>query len=374
MKFFSSKNRPFHLGPYPLERLPRQDGAPDLSAVPTMQPVTFRTPASENLSNAMVRYQAMLDAIRDGMVKKEVAEIPTDSEERSRHLKSFGYYQDASQVGICKLNPSMILDSPVSNPDMGDIGQLINSIQTKTLAAGIDLVMAELKVAMNSPPKSINHHTDVIVFLYEYPRDPMEGEAGYNWLQDSQRQRACLRAAETAVIVSNYIRLLGFDACAHSGSCSDVDLNKLAVVSGLAQVKSRSKGPVVSNPYTGTRFGLSAVTTTMELSSDRALANISGPLDYLRSHGPAWWLGYGTSKNKSNQLEYKNRAFKDGAFPFEKIKRVDSPTTLIDEPRIPRVPKRTDMFARAIFGDMGTSVQEGAKNCLLYTSPSPRDS
>ena len=59
---------------------------------------------------------------------------------------------------------------------------------------------------------------------------------------------------------------------------------------------------------------------------------------------------------------YKSRKFKDGAFPFETIKRVDTPTTFMDEPRIPRVPKRTDMFARAIFGDMGKHIQDGAKN------------
>ena len=328
MKFFSYKNRPFHLGPYPLERLARQDGAPDLSAVPSMQPVIFRQSESENLSNAMIRYQAMLDAIRDGMVKKEVAEIPADITERSRHLKSFGYYQDASQVGICKLSAAMMLDSPICNPDMGDIGQLVNNTQTKTLAAGIDLVMAELKEVMNSPPSRIDHHTDVIVFLYEYPRDPLAGESGYNWLRDSQRQRACLRAAETAVIVSNYIRLLGFEARAHSGSCSDVDLNKLAVASGLARVESTPECAVITNPYTGQRFGLCAVTTTMQLSADRALATTLGPLDYLRSHGPAWWLGYGASKNKFNKLGYKNRAFKDGAFPFEKIKRVESPNNI----------------------------------------------
>lgn len=362
MKFFSYKNRPFHLGPYPLERLARQDGMPDLSAVPTMQPVSFRKPEQDSLCNAMVNYQAMLDAIRDGMVKKEAAEIPADIAERSRHLKSFGYYQDASQVGICKLSAAMVLDSPISNPDMGEIGQLVNEIQPKTFSSGIDIVMAELREVMSSPPRGIDHHTDVIVFLYEYPRDPLAGESGYNWLRDSQRQRACLRAAETAVIISNYIRLLGFEARAHSGSCSDVDLNKLAVASGLARVESTSEGAVITNPYTGNRFGLCAVTTTMELSADRALATTFGPLDYLRSHGPAWWLGYGASKNKFNQLGYKNRAFKDGAFPFEKIKRVDSPTTFFDEQRIPRVPKRTDMFARAIFGDLGTHVQEGAKN------------
>ena len=173
MKFFSYKNRPFHLGPYPLERLARQDGMPDLSAVPTMQPVSFRKPEQDSLCNAMVNYQAMLDAIRDGMVKKEVAEIPADITERSRHLKSFGYYQDASQVGICKLSAAMVLDSPISNPDMGEIGQLVNEIQPKTFSSGIDIVMAELREVMSSPPRGIDHHTDVIVFLYEYPRDPL---------------------------------------------------------------------------------------------------------------------------------------------------------------------------------------------------------
>ena len=46
--------------------------------------------------------------------------------------------------------------------------------------------------------------------------------------------------------------------------------------------------------------------------------------------------------------------------PMESIKRTDKPTTYMDEAHIPRVPKRTDMFARAQFGDMGKAVQEGA--------------
>ena len=35
----------------------------------------------------MRRYEAMLDAIRDGLVKKERASIPDDLQERSNHLK-----------------------------------------------------------------------------------------------------------------------------------------------------------------------------------------------------------------------------------------------------------------------------------------------
>ena len=42
MRIFSYKDRPFHLGPYPLETLARTDAAPDLSAVPPMTPLVFR--------------------------------------------------------------------------------------------------------------------------------------------------------------------------------------------------------------------------------------------------------------------------------------------------------------------------------------------
>ena len=46
--------------------------------------------------------------------------------------------------------------------------------------------------------------------------------------------------------------------------------------------------------------------------------------------------------------------------PLERLKRVDRPTTYMDEANIPRVPKRTDMFARAQFGDMGKANQQAA--------------
>ncbi|NNF90879.1 MAG: reductive dehalogenase, partial [Boseongicola sp.] len=77
--------------------------------------------------------------------------------------------------------------------------------------------------------------------------------------------------------------------------------------------------------------------------------------------GPRWWLGYRTAKSAFNRDPYARRAFHMGPHPFETLKRTDAPTTFIDEPRVPRVPKRTDMFARAQFGDLGPAVQEGAK-------------
>jgi hypothetical protein len=70
IRFFSDRKRPVHLGPYPLERLAR-GAMPDLESVPAMRPLSFRRPgAPASIVNAMGEYQAMMDAIRDGLVNK----------------------------------------------------------------------------------------------------------------------------------------------------------------------------------------------------------------------------------------------------------------------------------------------------------------
>ncbi|WP_138378934.1 reductive dehalogenase [Luteithermobacter gelatinilyticus] len=362
MRFFSYKDRPVHLGPYPLERLKRTSGLPDLSAVPPMVPVSFvRQEDPLSLVNAMRDYQAMMDAIRDGLVKKERAVIPDDLEERAAHLKAFGYYCDASQVGICRLTPDMFLEEPLVNPGVDKLAEDLKTRQTETLASGIDVVMAELRETMEAPPRDISHHTHALVFLYEYPRDPAPNEPGTAWIREAQPQRAALRGAETAIVLSNYIRLLGWEARGHTGSASDVDLNKLVIAAGLGDVVHSPDGPCIENPYLGRRFGIAAVTTTLDISPDRPLAP-RNMWNRWHSHGPAWWVGKGFAKNAFNREAFARRRFADGQHPFEKINRVETPTTFIDEARVPRVPKRTDMFARALFGDMGKTLQEKAKN------------
>lgn len=49
----------------------------------------------------------------------------------------------------------------------------------------------------------------------------------------------------------------------------------------------------------------------------------------------------------------KNRAPHLGRYPMETVKRVDRPTTRIDEERVPRVPFRGSFFTRPFFGDLG---------------------
>ncbi|MEM9798656.1 MAG: NAD-binding oxidoreductase, partial [Pseudomonadota bacterium] len=259
MRLFSDKTRPVHQGPYPLERLGRRADLLDLSDVPPLPPLSFRRPdAPTSIVNAMAEYQAMLDAIRDGLVNRVVADCPDDPLERANHLKAFGYFNDASMVGICRLPEDAHLDEPRRNPDIDRLAEDLRTKQTKTLASGIDVIMAELKESMEAPPTSIARHTHAIVFLYEMPRDPRGDEPGTDWIAEAQDHRACLRATETAVVLANYLRVLGNEARAHSAATTDVNLNVLTVAAGLATVENG----VLTNPYLGDRFGVAALTTT----------------------------------------------------------------------------------------------------------------
>ena len=348
LRLFSDKKRPVHLGPYPLESL-RRGPMPDLDRVAQMPDMTFRRPQEpESIVNAMGEYQAMLDAIRDGLVNKTVSDIPDDPIQRAEHLKSFGYFNDASMVGICRMPEAAVLKTPRRNPDIDRLAEDLRTRQTKTLASGIDVIMADLRDSMQAPPTTIGSHTHAIVFLYENPREPREDEPGTDWIKDASAHRGALRANETACVIANYIRLLGWDAKAHSATSSDVCLSKLAVAAGLCLPDGQTA------PFVGQSFGLAAVTCTLELATDKPLAPDQP------GFMPGWWLGVGHAKSALNRDPFAHRGFADGPHPFERLKRVDTPTTFIDEPRVARVPKRTDMFARAQFGDMGKALQNGA--------------
>ena len=348
-KLFSYRNRPMHHGPFPLEKLPRRTGPVSFDRIAPMTGLSFRRPDDQlSIVNAMQEYQAMLDATREGLVKRELAEIPSDPVEQANHLKSFGYYCDAAMVGICEIPSDAWLDAPIQNPDVDRLAQKIETMQPKSLAAGIDVIMAGLKESMRAPPTECRHHTHAIVFLYDMPRDPRDGEPGCDWIRDAQPQRACLRSMETAVTLSNYIRLLGREARAHSEAASDIHLRKLAVAAGLLDEDGE-------NPFLGRRFGLAAITTLMAPAPDRPLAG--------HGAGLAWSLGLGSNaKNALNRDAFARREFRNGPHPFESLKRVEEPTTYIDRANVARVPKRANMFARSLFGDMGPVNQEATKN------------
>ncbi len=377
MRLFSNSKRPFHLGPYPAERLARQSQPGGLARIGAMRSLAFDHPDPASLIHAMARYISMFDVVRDGPVAPEPAEIPSDIAERARHLKSAAYYFDASMAGVCRLTADSMLARPIRNPRVAELAAELEQGQIKTFAAGMDMIYADVLESARTVHGPIDDHSHAIVLLVEYRRDPRPGERGADWIVDTQAERAALLAAQTAVLISSYLRMLGFRARAHTATCSEVNLPALAVESGLACASTEALAGATAidpgdliNPFLGKRFGLAVVSTDCEIALDRPLRPMSARATGWRAGGPAWWLGMGTGVSAANRDPYRNRDYHLGGFPFETLRRRDQPTTFIDHDRVPRFPKRADFFARVLCGDMGRAVQDQARNAH-YVMKSP---
>jgi ferredoxin-NADP reductase/ferredoxin len=369
MKWFSYKNRPVHLGPFPLETLTRSQKPPDLKGVEPMRQLTSDRHPPESLSHAIARFLGMMDTVRDGKITHGEAEIPDDPQLRAEHLKAAGYYFDASMVGTARLEREHFLDTPFRNMMIDDIKAELENGQPKSFASGVDAIYADVLESARIRLGPVDHHTHALVFLVEYTRDPRSDEPGSEWFQDTQADRAALLTSNVAAVLASYIRMLGHEARAHSATTSEIDLNRLGVSAGLCSSLNVDGSRQLVNPYVGSRFGLAAITTTLEIEPDLPLGADAGRAGW-QTHGPAWWLGKGTDRKAATATPYRDREFHKGAHPFETIKRRETPTTMIDEERVPRFPKRADFFARALFGDMGKHVQESAKGGM-YVMKSP---
>lgn len=358
MQIFSHSTRPVHLGSYPSERLGRTQSAPDLSKVLLEGTVRDKKGfGTSSLGHAMTTIMCGLDGVREGEKNKSIAEIPDHLDERSHHLKSAGYFLDSSIIGICKLTPEHLLSEPIEHPQLRTVSYA-ESEEKLRLRFNPNATIRQMALSLQLSQKPIHHHTHAIVFLVEYPRDPTNEEPGADWIVGMQAWRAALRSAETATVMANYLRILGFDARSHTATTSDVNLQRLSISAGLTL--SGPNGDIV-NPFIGSRYGLAALTTNLELATDDPLRE-QNLWDLFRSKGPSWWLGYASPKNVFNQLNFAHRTFKDSLYPVETLKRVDQTTSFIDEERIPRVPKSSEFFLRAAFGDLGKGPQEASKD------------
>ena len=308
MRIFSHRRRPPHLGPYPLERLPRTEYLPPLDSVPATDPPASLDPAERLcLSHAIRESMHFMDRLEHVPPAIHRATIPEDVVARAQHMKSACYYLDATMAGIC------------AAPEAADAGY-------------------------------------ALVILFEFTRDPDADEPGGEWLADTQADRAAVRVAEIAAVMTTYLRFLGFGAEMHTVSSTGVNLNALLVAAGLGEVEAESGH--LSVPYLGREFGVAAVTTDMELAPDAPLA--PGAVARARSF---WnWIGWGGTRPGFAGRPFSRRPFHMGAYPMEKIRRVARPTTLIDTASVPRIPKRHDMFYRAEHGDLGAKAQREAVN------------
>lgn len=322
MKLFSHRKRAVHLGPYPLERLPRlPDPASKPPHVGGVRPNEGRREGPHSAGPSFERYLQLLDDQRSGDVSP-LAPIPTDPVERSENVKAGLYFLDADIAGV-----ALIPDDAWTDLDA-------------------------------------RQHRNGVVVLIAHTRLGEEAAPGHEWIDGTRQVNADLRAAELAVITAGYIRRLGFDAVAHTPQASDVDLDRVALQAGVIE----SVRGTLRAPFIDRGFAISVVSTDLELAPDAPLAP-RGLFDALRStRSPSWFLGWGGTRAGFGRLNGDHRPLHLGRYPMERIRRVPEPTTLIIDDEVQRVPVRAGGFPRAAHGDMGPKFKKDVK-VFAYKTP-----
>jgi ferredoxin len=300
-----SKDRPFHLGPFPLETL-RQDER--IVAIEADRPATSRPSISgarhvDALSRAADHYRSLFSKFVEGSPAKGKAPVPDDPERRSVDLKGGGYFMDASGIGICRIPANAWLAGVAAQP-----------------------------------------HDFAAVILVEQPRRPEVGNMARQWTHAAEGLVADMRAAEIACCLAEYLRHMGFEARAHVAGNTLLDMQRLAVLAGLAV----RRGETIEHPYIGAGFSLAAVSTDYALAIDWPLHS-----DALQARGLAYWWGINGAQSGRERNRRARRATHLSAYPMETVKRIDRPTTLILDEEVPQVPKRAAFFQRALHGDLG---------------------
>ncbi|MGI9424920.1 MAG: hypothetical protein ACR2PA_17110, partial [Hyphomicrobiaceae bacterium] len=238
----ASDTRPYHLGPFPMEVLPRDERVRRQEAERTASPMDKQEAAPQSeFAIAVQRYQALFDSLADGAPAAAKAPVPDDLARRSVDIKGGGYFLNAAQIGICRMPASAWLAAAPS--------------QDQTFA---------------------------IVVAVEHGRPPEDDNPAATWTEGCGPMAADMRAGEIACCLAGYVRQLGFAATAHSASQTAVDFGCLAVLAGVA-VRREDK---LVHPFLEQRYSLAAVTTEYALDEDAPLAEDADGVNGLH-----YWLG-----------------------------------------------------------------------------------
>lgn len=303
-RLHSNRDRAVHLGPLPTERLPRADAPIVMGA---QQPGDAVAAHATSLLAVLPEYRALFAGLLDGPVAPARAPLPDDPAALANNLKATAYFLDATLAGVCLIQPGDWLS--------GD-----------------------------HPP-----HSHALVLLIECSRDPAPGEPGADWTRGTAAARTDMRGAEIAAVVAGYVRALGWSARGHVHDSTQVDLAALAQRAGVA----KAVNGVLAMPFLRSGFRIAVVTTDLALACDQAIAP-DASLDWPDADA---YLGVGGTRPGFEDAELARRPVHLGRWPMERIRRVDAPTTLVLGDQITRVPKRADLFTRALAGDLGERAQ-----------------
>ncbi len=287
-----------HLGPYPVEHLARQATLPPVQ----VGRETGRARPTTGLGGIAREYtKAFFDADTIPVASEKVSLPPTG--DLTDEIKATCHFLDATAVGVC---------------------------------------------AVTDGPEDCNR---AVLILVEPGRAPETANAASAWLDGKIVDFANLRCTEIAVVLAGYIRQLGHQAHLFYDHGSTNRLIDLAAAAGIG----RRKGSQLEVPFIGPIYALSAVLTSLPLAVDKPLATngslVSTSLKLRR------FFGFGGVQSTSHKHMLHRRATHLGNYPMERIRRRSTPTTLILEDEVPRVPKRAGFFARAGHGDLGAKTQ-----------------
>jgi ferredoxin len=303
-RLFSNRDRSFDLGVLPTELLPRADVEP-MAGV--RQPGDAVQPGSDAVLGALPEYRALFDQHLDGVIAPARAPVPDDLVTRARNLKASAYFLEATLAGVCELGPQ-------------------------------DWLQAEHPA-----------HTHAFVWLMEFSREPQPGEPGAEWIRGTNAERTDLRCAEVAVVMAGYIRALGWSARGHVAGSTQVDLSSLAQRAGVAKAVNGE----LAMPFSKRGFRVGVVTTDYPLATDLPIAP-DASLDWPDAET---YMGAPGTRPGFEDDELAKRPVHMGRYAMERIRRVDEPTTLVLREEITRVPKRADLFTRALAGDLGDKAK-----------------
>jgi len=306
MQILRNNSRPYHLGPFPLEALPRDDAPLEIEARRPPRATAADAPPQGVLGEALRGYRELFAGFAAQPHAPRAAPLPDDLERRVVDIKGACYFMNASQAGICRIPQSAWLQ-------------------------GVER----------------DAHEFAIVLLLEHGRLPDDEPLSAAWIRPAVAEAADTRLAEISTVIARHVRQMGFAARADVAGHRKLDAERLAVLAGLAL---RRDGGLV-NPFVDA-FSLAAVSTDYALAPDRPLAQAA-----LGARGLRYWWGINGARSGRERRRRAARASYASAYPMETVKRVARPTTLILDDEVPRVPKRAAFFERALKGDLGEKAQ-----------------
>jgi len=186
------------------------------------------------ISSAMWEMPPQFKLIADGEVAPNKAPIPQDPELLSRHIKSLGYFLRADIIGICRLPQ-----------------------------------WAVYSYNLKGNPVECNQKFAIVIVI-DQDYETMKGSRGDDWISSSQSFLSYNTSAFIACTMAAYIRRLGYPARAHfegaTRSAYQVVVTPLLLLAGIGEI---CRAGIVLNPFLGTRFKASVVTTDLPLETDK---------------------------------------------------------------------------------------------------------